>query len=86
MASIYGLIYTAIEADKTLYFYLIQKFNLYFLHLKKFVFSNKSRQKKLFFGIYLKMYLYGCIKHFLMYMSGKFEVCSFYPFFSKTFY
>ena len=31
------------------------------------------------------MSLYGCIKQVLMYMSGKFEVCSFYTFFQKHF-
>ena len=31
------------------------------------------------------MSLYGCIKQVLMYMSGKFDVCSFYTFFQKHF-
>ena len=77
-------IYATIEADKTLYVYLIQKFYFYFIHKKVLFFSNKSQQKT-FFCIYLKMSLYGCIKQVLMYMSGKFEVCSFYTFFQKHF-
>ena len=31
------------------------------------------------------MSLYGCIKQVPMYMSGKFEVCSFYTYFQKHF-
>ena len=67
-------IYATIEADKTFYLYLIQKNYFYFIH-----------KKVCFFCIYLKMSLYGCIKQVLMYMSGKFEVCSFYTFFQKHF-
>ena len=77
-------IYATIEADKTFYLYLIQKFYFYFIH-KKVCFFQIKVNKKLFFCIYLKMSLYGCIKQVLMYMSGKFEVCSFYTFFQKHF-
>ena len=79
-------IYATIEADKTFYLYLIQKILFLFYTQKKCVFfSNKSQQKTILFCIYLKMSLYGYIKQVLMYMSGKFEVCSYYTFFQKHF-
>ena len=77
-------IYATIEADKTFYLYLIQK-NIFIVYTKKCVFFSNKSQQKTFFCIYLKMSLYGCIKQVLMYMSGKFEVCSFYTFFQKHF-
>ena len=41
-------IYATIEADKTFYLYLIQKFYFYFIHKKS---SNKSQQKTFFWHI-----------------------------------
>ena len=47
-------IYATIEADKTFYLYLIQKFYFNFIHKKVCFFSNKSQQKLFFFAYILK--------------------------------
>ena len=48
-------IYATIEADKTFYLYLIQKFYFYFIHKKSVCFfPNKSQQKTIFFAYILK--------------------------------